>query len=99
MPGGDETTVPAPVRATVSVFVLPLVPATNCAITLCMLLAVMMHAPMPEHGPNQPANVLPAPGVAVSITVAPAGYAAWQVAPHAMRPSPESTEPVPEPAR
>ena len=52
------------------------------------------------HAPLQPVNVLPAVGVAVSVTTVPMAYRAEQVAPQAINgvASPLVTEPVPLPA-
>jgi hypothetical protein len=52
----------------------------------------------PEHAPDHPANVEPAPGVAVSITDVPDGYWAAHVAPQARPPLSPVTVPIPVPA-
>ena len=40
-----------------------------------------LHVPVPEQAPDQPTNTLPAPGVAVSVTVVPLLKVAVQVEP------------------
>lgn len=48
---------------------------------------------MPVHAPDQPANVLPAGGVAVSVTTVPAAKLAWHVLPQLIAPVELRTEP------
>jgi hypothetical protein len=45
----------------------------NVAVTLWAALSVTAHVPVPVHAPLQPPKVLPASGVAVSVTLVPLG--------------------------
>ena len=57
-----------------------------------------VQVPLPEQpAPDQPANEEPDAGIAVSVTVPPAGYEREQVEPQLICPSVEVTVPTPEP--
>ncbi len=56
---------------------------------------VTLQAPVPEHAPPQPVNVLPSFGVAVNATDAPSPNVALQVVGHAIPDGSEATEPSP----
>jgi hypothetical protein len=47
--------------------------AANVAITACAWFIVTWQLPVPEHAPDQPANVEPDAGVAVRVTGVPSG--------------------------
>src|SRR5277367_5813126 len=68
------------------------------ATTLCAALMVTTQVPVPEHAPDQPANVEPVLGVAVRVTTVPARNLAeqlgWQVIPAGAL----ETEPRPKPS-
>ena len=96
IPAGTEVTIPPPVPARTTVrSKLSLV---NVAVTLRAWLMVTVHAPVPVHAPDQPANAETALGVAVSVTTLDAAYDAAQVPPHEMPPSEDVTAPEPGPA-
>ena len=81
--------------------VMSAVPTSNVAVTVVLLFAVVagrVHVPRPVHGPDQPANVVPALGVAVSVTVVLTGKLAVQVGAHVMPAGTLVTVPVPVPA-
>ena len=67
MAAGDDVTVPLPTRVVVSVHRT----SVNVAVTLLLLSIVSVQVPVPVHAPDQPANVEPASGVAVSVTMEP----------------------------
>jgi len=87
---------PLPAGVTVSVYVALL----NVAVTLSAALIVTVHVPVPLHAafPLHPANVLPLPAVAVSVTTVPLTKFAEHVLGHAMPEGLLVTEPVPVPA-
>src|SRR5207247_8711362 len=86
---------PVPVRAMVSVNVGTL----KVAVTVMAAVTVTTHEPVPEQPPPlQPAKTLPAAGVAVSVTTAPAPKVAEHALPQLMPAGPD-TAPVPAPAR
>jgi len=58
---------------------------------------VTAQAPVPEHAPPQPVNVLPEAAAAVRLTDAPVVKAALQVEPQAMPAGDEVTVPEPVP--
>jgi len=69
--GARPATVPYAVPASVIVTT-KFVVGTNVAVTLCADVIVIGHDPVvPVHAPLQPANVEPAAGVSLSITVEP----------------------------
>jgi hypothetical protein len=96
MPAGALVIVPlpVPVRAMVSVNV----GTVKFAVTVVAAVTVTTHEPVPEQPPLQPANTLPAAGVAVSVTTAPAPKVAEHTLPQLMPAGPD-TVPVPVPAR
>jgi hypothetical protein len=57
--------------------------------------SVMLHAPVPEHAPDQPAKALPDAGVAVSATGVPAANDAAHCVPQSMPAGFETTAPLP----
>ena len=67
MPAGELLTVPAPspALATMSRAV------SKVATTEVSVEAVMTHAPVPVHAPDQPVNIELAAGAAVKVTVVP----------------------------
>ena len=67
MPAGalDTEPGPLPARVTVSGCGLPV----NVAVTARACVIVTVHVPLPVHAPDQPVNVVFAPGVAVSVTL------------------------------
>jgi hypothetical protein len=69
IPAGLDTTDPEPLPdlATVSVCET----SVKVAVTAASCVSVTEHAPVPEHAPDQPVNVDPGPGEAVSVTVEP----------------------------
>jgi hypothetical protein len=72
MPGGIEVTVPVPVPARVTVTTLVVVDALNVAVTERAADMLTLHVDaVPVQAPPQPANVEPAAGDAVSVTVVP----------------------------
>jgi hypothetical protein len=97
MPAGALVTVPdpAPARFTVS--------AKDCtpkfAVIDAAALIVTVQVPVPEHPPpDQPVNVAPAAGVAVSVTAVPLPKAAEHVVPQLMPAGVLVTVPDPTPA-
>ena len=58
----------------------------------------MEQAPVPEHAPAQPANVLPLEGVSVSVTTVPLGKFALQLVVQLIPAGLLVTVPVPVPA-
>jgi hypothetical protein len=69
------------------------------AVTAAAAFICTVHAPVPEHAPDQPVKREPAAGVGVSVTEVVAPKFAVQVAPQEMPGGDEVTVPVPEPAR
>ncbi len=73
VPAGDGLTVPLPVPDVVMVRVgLTVTVRLNAAVTAWLAFIVTVQLPVPEHAPDQPANVDPAFGVAISVTTVPA---------------------------
>ena len=71
----------------------------NVALTARFPLSIATHtAEVPEHAPDQPANVEPVAGEAVKVTRLPNAYTWEQVEPQSMFPSLDRTVPDPEPA-
>ena len=70
----------------------------NVAVTLraCDMLAVQL--PAREHAPDQPVNVEPGAGLAMSVTLVPETKVALQVLPQSMPAGPLVTVPLPVPA-
>ena len=67
IPAGDEVTEPGPVVVTESVRVV----RVKVAVTVDADVTVTTHVPLPVHAPDQPANVEPVAGVAISVTTVP----------------------------
>ena len=102
IPAGELTTVPLPVpvfpiRSVYRPAVV--VAAVNVAVTEVAPLTVTAHVPVPPHPPPlQPANVEPDAGVAVRVTVVPAGTDWLQSEPQVIPAGLLTTVPVPVPA-
>jgi hypothetical protein len=95
IPAGWLTTVPGPCAVTVRTKPWNV----NVAVTVVAAFRVTTHEPVPEQPPPlQPAKTLPAAGVAVSVTTAPAPKVAEHTLPQLMPAGPD-TVPVPAPAR
>jgi hypothetical protein len=71
MPAGELATVPLPVPALLTESAKVAVEALKVAVTVVAAFRVTMHVAVPEQGPDQPAKVEPAAGVAVRVTVEP----------------------------
>ncbi len=69
----------------------------NVAVTFCAWVMVTVHAPVPLHGPLQPANVEPALAAAVNVTEVPLAKLAVQVVPQLMPAGVLVTVPLPVP--
>jgi len=74
------------------------IPSVNVAVTEASLVNVTLQVPVPVHAPDQPANVEPALGAAVSVTAAPLAKLALHVAPQSIPAGLLVTVPVPVPA-
>jgi hypothetical protein len=70
MPAGEEVMVPVPLPAAVTLSVRP--PRVKVAVRLAVELMVMVQAPVPVQGPDQPVKVEPALARAFSVTTVPA---------------------------
>ncbi len=71
---------------------------SNCALTVVLALMLKEHPPVPEQAlPLQPAKVLPAAGVAVSVTMEPGGSDSVHVLPQLSEPPDLITVPDPLP--
>lgn len=70
----------------------------NVAVADAVADAIMLHVPVPLQAPDQPANVDPEFGVAVSVTAVPAAKLALQVCPQLMPEGVLVTVPAPVPA-
>lgn len=92
IPAGLLVTVPVPFTTTVNWGA-----ALKLAVTDACAVKVTLQEPVPEHAPDQPANVLPALGVAVSVTDVPGSKVAEQVLPQVMPAGLLVTVPPPEP--
>ena len=66
IPTGALATAPAPVPACVTVS--GKLCSVKVAVTAVAAVMVTVHGPVPEHPPDQPVNVEPVAGVAVSVT-------------------------------
>src|SRR5690242_8172805 len=98
MPAGALVRVPPPVPALVTVRLT--VGTVNVAVTAVAAATVTAHVPVPEQPPPlQPENTLPAAGVAVKVTTAPAPNVCAHVVPQLIPTGEETTVPVPVPAR
>ena len=97
MPAGVEVTVPLPSASFTTSR--SNVAGENVAVTVCAALIVRVHAPVPVHAPDQPANVEDASGVAVSVTRVPDENELLQAAPQKIASGDEVTVPLPAPAR
>jgi hypothetical protein len=82
MPEGLLVTVPGPVLCTVSWTVGGA--TLNVAVTEVLAVRVTAHVPVPLQAPDQPANVEPVLGVAVSVTGVPLAKLALHVCPQLM---------------
>ena len=69
----------------------------NVAVTDVSAVRVRLHVPVPVQAPDQPVNVEPVLGVAVSATAVPLAKLALQVAPQLMPDGLLVTVPVPVP--
>ncbi|MBK7001894.1 MAG: hypothetical protein IPH35_18575 [Rhodoferax sp.] len=69
----------------------------NVAITLLAAVILTVQVPVPLHAPPQPAKLLPAAGVAASVTLVPLANAALHVLPQLMPAGALVTVPVPVP--
>ena len=95
MPRGLEATVPRPVPTFVTFKVFP---GAKVAVTDLAALIVTVQTPVPEHAPDQPTNLEPAAGLAVSVTLAPYAKTCEQAEPHEMPLGLDETAPDPVPA-
>lgn len=87
-----DATVPLPVTVTLSAYVC----STNCALTERACDIVTWHVPVPlQPSPDQPLNVQPVSGDAVSVTTVPAVYLLVQLAPQLKLPTSAVTAPDP----
>ena len=71
--------------------------SVNVAVTDCAALMETVQVPVPEHAPDQPANELPAFGVAVKVTEVPAVNPAEQLLEQEIPAGELTTEPAPVP--
>jgi hypothetical protein len=92
MPGVVDVTLPLPVPLLETVSERPKVAVTERTSDI-----VTMHGPLPLQAPDQPANVDPVTGVAVSSTVMFQGNEAEHATPQLMPAGREATVPEPEP--
>jgi hypothetical protein len=69
----------------------------NVAVTEALTVGVKVHVPIPLQAPDQPANVEPVLGVAVSVTDVPLAKLALQVGPQLMPDGLLVIVPVPAP--
>jgi hypothetical protein len=72
--------------------------ALNVAVTEVLVVRFTMQVPVPLHAPDQPANVAPVLGVAVSVTGVPLAKLAAQAVPQLMPDGLLVMVPVPVPA-
>ena len=72
--------------------------AVNVAVTETSLVNVTLQVPVPVQAPDQPANVEPAFGAAVSVTMVPLVKLALHVAPQSIPAGLLVTVPAPVPA-
>ena len=70
----------------------------NVAVTRVLVVRFTVHVGVAVHGLDQPANVEPAPGVAVSVTDVPLANVALHVVPQLMPEGLLVTVPAPVPA-
>ena len=95
MPLGCELTVPAPVTATLSAKLSPVL-VTNCVVTFRACDIVTLHvAVAPEHAPPHAENIDPAAGVAVKVITAFVEKFALQAVPQLIPAGCEVTVPLP----
>src|SRR5262249_28729917 len=95
IPGGFEVTAPSPTPALTTVSALS---DSKVAVTECGTVIVNVQVPVPAQSPDQPVNVDPAAGLAVSVTDVPWAKECVHVAPQSMPVGVDVTEPVPLPA-
>ena len=74
------------------------VPVSNVGVTVVLPVSVSVQVATPVHSPDQPANVVPALGVAVKVTVVPGGKLALQADVQLIPAGTLVTVPVPVPA-
>jgi hypothetical protein len=99
MPAGELLTDPVPVPANTTVsWNVAGAEVANVAVTEAFAVGVTLHVPVPVHAPNQPVNVEPVAGVAVSVMAVPLAKLAEQVVPQVMPAGELLTDPVPVPA-
>jgi hypothetical protein len=77
---------------------MPAVPDSNVAVTVILASRLRLHVPVPVHGPDHPAKVLPDAGAAVNTTAAPVRKLAVQFCGHLIPAGELVTVPVPVPA-
>jgi len=98
IPAGLLVTVPVPVPASCTVMRTPDEVKLNVAVTEAAAVSVKVHVPVPLHAPDQPANVEPVPGVAVSVTAVPTAMLPLHVVPQLIPAGLLVTAPAPVPA-
>jgi hypothetical protein len=76
----------------------PTVAAANVAVTDLAADIVTVQVPVPEQAPDQPVNMEPLAGAAVSVTLVPEAYNAEHVVPQLIPATLEVTVPLPAPA-
>lgn len=69
----------------------------NVAVTEAFAARVTLHAPVPLHAPDQPANDDPVPGAALNVTAVPLAKLALHVDPQSMPAGALVTVPAPVP--
>ena len=69
----------------------------NVALTDSEAVSVTAHEAIPEHAPDQPTNVMPGPGAAVSVTCVPWSKPAVHTTPQLMPAGALVTVPMPAP--
>ncbi len=92
-------TEPLPVRVTVSVQFCGCESFVNVAVTFFAASISTVHAPVPVHAPDQPANTEPASATAVSVTTVPPAKFAPHAEPQKIPAGTDDTTPVPVPFR
>src|SRR4029079_12408963 len=95
MPGPITMPIPGPAFVTVTVCLT----SVNVAVTVFVSASVTSHVvASPVHAPDQPVNVEPSAGAAVSVTIAFCAKAPSHVAPHEMPDGDDVIVPAPFPA-
>jgi hypothetical protein len=72
--------------------------STNVAVTACAAFIVSVQAAVPEQSPDQPENLEPRPGLALSVTEVPGPNVAEHTVPQSIPAGVDVTLPVPLPA-